>query len=261
MLCTRPRTPGPPGAASAESPGIPWRREPIVSDAFLIHLRSTLAEIDAAGLTKRERLIAGPQGGAHQGRRRRRDARDAQPLRQQLSRPRRSPGRDRRRQGARSTNSASAWPRCASSAARRPCTASSSCAIARHLGKDDAILFAACFDANGGVFEPLLGEDDAIISDALNHASIIDGVRLAKARRYRYANSDMNELEDRLKQADADGARFKLIATDGVFSMDGARRQARRTSARSPNATARWCWSTIATRPGISATRAAARRR
>ena len=94
-------------------------------------------------------------------------------------------------------------------------------AIARHLGKDDAILFAACFDANGGVFEPLLGEEDAIISDALNHASIIDGVRLCKARRYRFANGDMNALEDRLKEADAAGARFKLIATDGVFSMDG----------------------------------------
>jgi glycine C-acetyltransferase len=95
-------------------------------------------------------------------------------------------------------------------------------AIAKHLGKDDAILFAACFDANGGVFEALLGPEDAIISDALNHASIIDGARLSKARRYRYANSDMNELEDRLKEADAAGARFKLIATDGVFSMDGA---------------------------------------
>ena len=94
-------------------------------------------------------------------------------------------------------------------------------AIARHLGKDDAILFAACFDANGGVFEPLLEEADAIISDSLNHASIIDGVRLSKAKRYRFANSDMDELETRLKEADAAGARFKLIATDGVFSMDG----------------------------------------
>lgn len=93
--------------------------------------------------------------------------------------------------------------------------------IARWLGKDDAILFAACFDANGGVFEPLLSAEDAIISDALNHASIIDGIRLCKARRYRFANSDMDELEAQLKQADADGARFKLIATDGVFSMDG----------------------------------------
>ena len=94
-------------------------------------------------------------------------------------------------------------------------------AIAKHLGKDDAIVFAACFDANGGVFEPLLDEQDAIISDSLNHASIIDGVRLSKAKRYRFANSDMNELEDRLKEADAAGARFKLIASDGVFSMDG----------------------------------------
>ncbi|QBJ16511.1 glycine C-acetyltransferase (plasmid) [Agrobacterium sp. 33MFTa1.1] len=93
--------------------------------------------------------------------------------------------------------------------------------IARYLGKDDAILFAACFDANGGVFEPLLGADDAIISDSLNHASIIDGVRLCKAKRYRFANGEMDELEDRLKEAERDGARFKLIATDGVFSMDG----------------------------------------
>ncbi len=93
--------------------------------------------------------------------------------------------------------------------------------IADYLGKDDAILFAACFDANGGVFEPLLEAEDAIISDSLNHASIIDGVRLCKAKRYRFANGDMDELEDRLKEADWDGARFKLIATDGVFSMDG----------------------------------------
>ena len=93
--------------------------------------------------------------------------------------------------------------------------------IAKHLDMDDAILFAACFDANGGVFEPLLDEADAIISDSLNHASIIDGVRLSKAKRYRFANSDMDELETRLKEADAAGARQKLIATDGVFSMDG----------------------------------------
>jgi glycine C-acetyltransferase len=93
--------------------------------------------------------------------------------------------------------------------------------IARYLGKEDAILFAACFDANGGLFEPLLGEGDAIISDSLNHASIIDGIRLCKARRYRFANGDMGELEDRLRQARSDGAELKLIATDGVFSMDG----------------------------------------
>lgn len=93
--------------------------------------------------------------------------------------------------------------------------------LASFLGKDDAILFAACFDANGGLFEPLLTEQDAIISDALNHASIIDGIRLCKARRYRYANSDMLELEARLIEATGAGARFIMIATDGVFSMDG----------------------------------------
>ena len=93
--------------------------------------------------------------------------------------------------------------------------------LAEFLGKDDAILFAACFDANGGLFEPLLGAEDAVISDALNHASIIDGIRLCKAKRYRYANSDMTELEARLSEARDEGARFIMIATDGVFSMDG----------------------------------------
>ncbi|MBX3531443.1 MAG: glycine C-acetyltransferase [Rhizobiaceae bacterium] len=91
--------------------------------------------------------------------------------------------------------------------------------ISRFLGMEDTILYGSCFDANAGLFETLLGEEDAIISDALNHASIIDGVRLSKARRLRYANNDMKELEERLKEA-AD-ARFRLIATDGVFSMDG----------------------------------------
>lgn len=93
--------------------------------------------------------------------------------------------------------------------------------LADFLGMDDAILFAACFDANGGLFEPLLGPEDAIISDALNHASIIDGIRLCKARRYRYDNSDMAVLETQLKTARSDGARHIMIATDGVFSMDG----------------------------------------
>jgi glycine C-acetyltransferase len=93
--------------------------------------------------------------------------------------------------------------------------------IADFFGKQDAILYAACFDANGGLFEPLLGEQDAIVSDALNHASIIDGVRLCKARRYRYPNCDMGELERQLRQAREDGARTILITTDGVFSMDG----------------------------------------
>lgn len=93
--------------------------------------------------------------------------------------------------------------------------------LAEFLGKDDSILFAACFDANGGLFEPLLTAEDAIISDSLNHASIIDGIRLCKAKRYRYANSDMAELEARLVEAKDAGARFIMIATDGVFSMDG----------------------------------------
>jgi len=91
--------------------------------------------------------------------------------------------------------------------------------LARFLGMEDAILYGSCFDANGGLFETLLGEEDAVISDALNHASIIDGVRLSKAQRYRYANNDMADLEAQLKVAAS--ARFKLIATDGVFSMDG----------------------------------------
>ena len=89
------------------------------------------------------------------------------------------------------------------------------------LGMEDTILYSSCFDANAGLFETLLGAEDAIISDALNHASIIDGVRLCKAQRYRYANNDMHELEQQLQAADQAGARFKLIATDGVFSMDG----------------------------------------
>jgi len=93
--------------------------------------------------------------------------------------------------------------------------------IASFYGTEDTILYAAAFDANGGVFEPLLGEQDAIISDSLNHASIIDGVRLCKARRYRYANNDMADLEAQLQKARAEGARFILIVTDGVFSMDG----------------------------------------
>ncbi|SHI86298.1 glycine C-acetyltransferase [Wenxinia saemankumensis] len=93
--------------------------------------------------------------------------------------------------------------------------------LAAFLGTEAAILFAACFDANGALFEPLLGPEDAVISDALNHASIIDGIRLCKAKRFRYANSDMADLEAKLKEAREGGARHVMIATDGVFSMDG----------------------------------------
>src|SRR6266853_209424 len=91
--------------------------------------------------------------------------------------------------------------------------------ISEFLGTDDTLLYSSCFDANGGLFEPLLGPEDAILSDELNHASVIDGIRLCKAQRFRYRNNDMADLEARLREASA--ARFKLIATDGVFSMDG----------------------------------------
>jgi len=94
-------------------------------------------------------------------------------------------------------------------------------ALSRFLRADDSILYSSCFDANGGLFETLLGEEDAVISDELNHASIVDGIRLCKAKRFRYRNNDMRDLEAKLNEADAAGARFKLIATDGVFSMDG----------------------------------------
>ncbi|MEI9905432.1 MAG: aminotransferase class I/II-fold pyridoxal phosphate-dependent enzyme [Asticcacaulis sp.] len=93
--------------------------------------------------------------------------------------------------------------------------------IAAYVGKADSILFAACFDANGAVFEPLLTDEDAIVSDSLNHASIIDGVRLCKAKKYRFRNADLDDLETQLKAARENGARTILIATDGVFSMDG----------------------------------------
>ena len=94
-------------------------------------------------------------------------------------------------------------------------------ALAAFLGTDAAILYSSCFDANGGLFETLLGEEDVVVSDELNHASIVDGIRLCKAKRYRYRNNDMADLEAKLGEAGAAGARFKLIATDGVFSMDG----------------------------------------
>ncbi|MBR1758316.1 MAG: glycine C-acetyltransferase [Lachnospiraceae bacterium] len=93
--------------------------------------------------------------------------------------------------------------------------------LSEFLGTEDTILYSSCFDANGGLFETLLTDQDAVISDELNHASIIDGIRLCKAKRYRYKNNDMADLEEKLKEADAAGARIKLIATDGVFSMDG----------------------------------------
>jgi glycine C-acetyltransferase len=191
-----------------------------MAENFLDHLRGLLAGIEADGLTKRERLIAGPQGGrieiASGGLRRQVVNLCANNYLGLADHPdiilAAKAGLD-----AFGFGMASVRFICGAQTLHRELEQR----IARYLGKDDAILFAACFDANGGLFEPLLGPEDAIISDALNHASIIDGVRLSKAKRYRFANGDIDELEDRLKQADKDGARFKLIATDGVFSMDG----------------------------------------
>ncbi len=191
-----------------------------MSDAFLAHMRSVLAEIEAAGLTKRERLIAGPQGGRIRiagGAAKREMVNLCANNYLGLANHPEIVAAAKQALDEFGFGMASVRFICGAQTLHRELEQ----AIAKHLGKDDAILFAACFDANGGVFEPLLGPEDAIISDGLNHASIIDGVRLSKARRYRYANSNMNELEDRLKEADAAGARFKLIATDGVFSMDG----------------------------------------
>jgi glycine C-acetyltransferase len=191
-----------------------------MSDAFLRHIRATLDDIEAAGLFKRERLIAGPQGGrirvASEGGERTMLNLCANNYLGLADHPD-VIAAARSAMEAFGFGMASVRFICGTQTLHRELEI----AIARHLGKDDAIVFAACFDANGGVFEPLMGEEDAIISDSLNHASIIDGVRLARAKRYRFANSDMNALEDCLKQAETDGARFKIIATDGVFSMDG----------------------------------------
>jgi glycine C-acetyltransferase len=188
--------------------------------AFLAHLGEILTDIEARGLLKHERLIDGPQGA-------RITVRSEAGERQLLNLCSNNylglandPEVVAAAKAAFDTygfGMASVRFICGAQTLHRELEQ----AIARYLRKDDAILFAACFDANGGLFETLLGPEDAIISDSLNHASIIDGVRLSKAKRYRYAASDMNALEDQLKQAAADGARFKIVATDGVFSMDG----------------------------------------
>ncbi|MFK7762394.1 MAG: glycine C-acetyltransferase [Roseobacter sp.] len=187
-----------------------------MSHAYLEHINETLAQIESDGMMKREREITSPQSGSidvggrsvinlcannYLGLADHPDlieaARDAM-----------SP---------RGFGMASVRFICGTQDIHRQLEQR----LADFLGMDDAVLFAACFDANGGLFEPLLGPEDAVISDALNHASIIDGIRLCKARRYRYANSDMADLEGQLKLARSEGARFIMIATDGVFSMDG----------------------------------------
>ncbi|MCB2109407.1 MAG: glycine C-acetyltransferase [Defluviimonas sp.] len=186
------------------------------STAFLDHLRGELAQIEAEGLLKRERLITSAQG-AHV----RVAGRDVLNLcANNYLGLADHPALIAAARGAMEDHGygmASVRFICGTQDLHRALESR----IATFLGKDDSILFAACFDANGGLFEPLLGPEDAIVSDALNHASIIDGIRLCKAKRYRYANSDMADLEAQLRAARADGARFVLIATDGVFSMDG----------------------------------------
>ncbi len=192
-----------------------------MTTAFLDHVSATLRDIDASGLYKRERAIVSPQSGhivvEHDGHRHDRvinlcannylgladDPRLIEVAKQTFD--------------THGYGMASVRFICGTQELHRELEQR----LAEFLGKDDAILFAACFDANGGLFEPLLTGDDAIVSDALNHASIIDGIRLCKAKRYRYANSDMDELEARLIEAREAGARFIMIATDGVFSMDG----------------------------------------
>lgn len=188
--------------------------------AFIDHLKGALEDIEAEGLLKRERLIDSPQS-AHI------DVRENGQTRDMLNLCANNYlGLADSAEIEQAAKDALARYGFGMASVRFICGAQTlhrelEQTIATFLGKDDAILFAACFDANGGIFETLLGPEDAIISDALNHASIIDGVRLSKAKRYRFATSDMDALEDELKKAEADGARFKLIATDGVFSMDG----------------------------------------
>ncbi|MEZ5755671.1 MAG: glycine C-acetyltransferase [Paracoccaceae bacterium] len=184
--------------------------------AFLSHLATLLEGIDRDGLMKRERLITGPQGA--------RVEMGGRPMLNLCANNYLGLADDPRLVAAAEAamrdhgyGMASVRFICGTQDIHRALETR----LARFLGQEDSILFAACFDANGGLFEPLLGPEDAVISDALNHASIIDGIRLCKAKRYRYANSDMGDLEAQLLRAREEGARFILIATDGVFSMDG----------------------------------------
>jgi len=183
---------------------------------FLSHITATLRDIEADGLMKRERLITGAQG-AHVQMAGREMLNLCANNYLGLADDPRLIAAAKAAMDEHGFGMASVRFICGTQDLHRQLETR----LAQYLGHDDSILFAACFDANGGLFEPLLGPEDAVISDALNHASIIDGIRLCKAKRYRYANSDMADLEAQLKQAKADGARFCLIATDGVFSMDG----------------------------------------
>ena len=183
---------------------------------FLDHLGSALAGIEAEGLLKRERLIEGPQGAwVTMGGRRMLNLCANNYL--GLADDPRLVAAAKEAMESHGYGMASVRFICGTADLHRALERR----LADFLGMEDAILFAACFDANGAVFEPLLGPEDAVVSDSLNHASIIDGIRLSKARRYRYANADLADLEAQLKAARAEGARFVMVATDGVFSMDG----------------------------------------
>jgi len=183
---------------------------------FLSHLRETLAQIRTDGLWKEERLISGPQG-AHVKIGGRSMLNLCANNYLGLADDPRLIAAARAAMEEEGYGMASVRFICGTQTLHRALERR----LAAFLGAEDSILFAACFDANGGLFEPLLGPEDAVISDSLNHASIIDGIRLCKALRYRYANADMADLEAQLIAAKASGARHVLIATDGVFSMDG----------------------------------------
>ena len=182
---------------------------------FLQRLNADTEQLRAQGLFKPERVLSSPQSSS---------VRVAGGSEVSICAPTIISGwritrRCAKQRGWRWTAMVTAWRRCASSAARTRSTRISKQRLSRFLGTEDTILYSSCFDANGGLFETLLDEQDAVISDALNHASIIDGIRLCKAQRFRYANNDLDELETRLKEAA--NCRVRLIATDGVFSMDG----------------------------------------
>lgn len=188
-----------------------------MNPAFTTHLQSQLDAIRAAGTYKRERMLSTPQGAIVR-------ANGGGPVLNMCANNYLGLAQHPKiRQAAHETlehwgyGLASVRFICGTQGVHKELEAS----LSDFLGTEDTILYGSCFDANGGLFETLLGPEDAIISDELNHASIIDGVRLCKAQRYRYKNCDMADLEAKLTEADAKGARFKLIATDGVFSMDG----------------------------------------
>jgi len=188
-----------------------------MQDAFRNYISHELEEITSAGLFKNERVITTPQG-AHVGVRS-----GAEVLNlcanNYLGLAQHPEVNAAARAGLEAWGFGMASVRfiCGTQALHKQLEAK----LSEFLGTEDTILYPSCFDANGGLFETLIGEEDAVISDELNHASIIDGVRLSKATRYRFRNSDMADLEEQLKAADQNGARFKLITTDGVFSMDG----------------------------------------